>query len=283
LTQAADGTRLFYEHLRPSRGADSPTALLLAPLGLSSRLYSFATELARGFGYAPLVFDNRGSGRSDIPRRPWSITTMAEDAVAVLDAAGVDRAHVCGPSLGGFVAQALALRFPQRVGALVLASTTAGWPRLDLMPWRYALLALVGRLRREARGSVHDPGRALLSLMVSPQFAAATEVGSPIWRVASALAQEARSRRGLAGQVLAASTYVGWPNLPSIKAPIQIQHGTDDRVVPFRAGRELTRRLPDAELVPFAGAGHALILERPEAVAEVSRAFLRARDELLVR
>src|SRR5207237_523278 len=75
-----------------------------------------------------LSFDNRGAGRSDAPPGPYTLAEMASDAIAVLDAEGIQRAHVCGFSLGGMVAQELALRYPERVARLVLGARTAGGP-----------------------------------------------------------------------------------------------------------------------------------------------------------
>jgi 3-oxoadipate enol-lactonase len=279
---APDGTRLFYEHAVPPAPQSAPTALLLAPLGLSSRLYGFAAEFATASGYAALTFDNRGCGLSDAPSRPWSMRTMASDAITVLDAVGVERAHVCGPSLGGFVAQELAIEFPERVGALVLAATTGGLPRVDLLPWRNALAALKRRMAPRRTALTEDDAiRRFLEVMVSRTFARATQPGSPTWRIAAQLVEAPPSRRGLVGQLLAGATYVGWPRLQRIKAPTQVQHGTLDRVVPFHAGARLARCLPDASLVCFDGAGHALILERPDEVAHATYAFLRRHDDLL--
>jgi 3-oxoadipate enol-lactonase len=280
--RAGDGTRLFYEHLHPEDRPNAATALLVGPLGLSSRLYGFANAFALDAGYAVLTFDNRGCGRSEVPRRPWSVATMARDAIAVLNAANVARAHVCGPSLGGFIAQTLAARFPERVGALVLSSTTAGWPRVRLLPWRHSVAALLRVLGpRPSPTSSEQATRALIALMVSPEFAAATAVGSPTWNVVANLAEETRSLRGAAGQLLAGATYSGWKLLPLIEAPTQVQHGTADRVIPVRAARELAGRLPRAELHVFEEAGHALIIERSDEVAQATLAFLRRHEHLL--
>jgi 3-oxoadipate enol-lactonase len=278
---ARDGTQLAYEYMLPPATDSAPTALVLGPLGLSSRLYGVASEFAVAAGYAVLMFDNRGCGQSDIPLRPWTMRTMAEDAVAVLDALGVRRVHVCGPSLGGFMAQEIAIRFPSRVGALVLASTTGGWPRIDLMPWRYGLVALA-RLARRAQPQTEDEAiTAFLTLIASAAFAQQVEPGAPAWGVAARLVAEPRSRRGFVYQLLAGATFVGWPRLGGIAAPTLVQHGTDDRIVPVAAGRRLASRLQDAAFVPIHGAGHALVLECPEQIAETTVTFLRAHDDLL--
>src|SRR6266852_2712676 len=84
--------------------------------------------------YRVITFDNRGVGESDVPDGPYSVAQMTADAVAVLDAAGRERAHVVGVSLGGFIAQEIALTYPERVQKLVLASTSPGGLRAQSMP-----------------------------------------------------------------------------------------------------------------------------------------------------
>src|SRR2546430_2637285 len=103
LVTAADGARIYFERLGPSPSSQANgrlPLLLLAPLGLNGRLWQAAAHLAAEDGYEVITIDNRGSGRSDSPRRPWTMGTMAHDVVCVLDEIGAPRAHVCGPSLG---------------------------------------------------------------------------------------------------------------------------------------------------------------------------------------
>ena len=109
-----------------SKGAGEPV-LLIHGLGYARWGWEPVAEpLAQRFRL--LLFDNRGIGESEIPPGPYTARAMAEDAVSVLDEAGVDSAHVVGTSLGGMVAQELALGWPDRVDRLVLACTTPGGP-----------------------------------------------------------------------------------------------------------------------------------------------------------
>src|ERR1700742_1185159 len=104
---------------------DGPAVLLVMGLGLpGDAWWRTVPVLART--YRVITFDNRGSGRAERAEGPLTIAGMAADAVSVLDAAGVPRAHVYGMSMGGMIAQELALGFPERVGSLVLGATAPG-------------------------------------------------------------------------------------------------------------------------------------------------------------
>jgi 3-oxoadipate enol-lactonase len=115
----SDGVRIYYE------AQGKGPALLLVPgiPAISSDWFPFADRLGERFRV--VVYDNRGSGRSDAPPGPYSTRQLAVDAVAVLDALVIERAHLFGVSLGGMIAQELALGFPERVDRLVLGSTQA--------------------------------------------------------------------------------------------------------------------------------------------------------------
>src|SRR3954468_7524745 len=120
VTTTPDGVTLHYE-----RHGDAGDPLLLV-MGLGSPLefWEYQTPVfART--HRVCVYDNRGVGRSDKPAGPYDVRTLADDAVAVMDACGFGRAHVVGLSMGGMIAQELAVRHPERGGALVLAATSA--------------------------------------------------------------------------------------------------------------------------------------------------------------
>ena len=114
------GTRIYWE----AEGSGEPLLLIMG-MGYTSALwYRLRPLMARH--YRTLVFDNRGVGQSEAPEGPYQIHTLAADALAVLEAAGAEQAHVLGLSLGGMMAQELVLAHPQRVRALVLGATGCG-------------------------------------------------------------------------------------------------------------------------------------------------------------
>src|SRR3954451_2191012 len=130
---ANDGTRIYFERFSLDEGSarrggrhskDAPPVLLVRGLGANGRLWAPAVRRLLASGYEVIVIDNRGCGRSSTPWWPWTTRTMARDALAALDELEIERAHVWGGSLGGMIAQELALEFPERVSTLVLSSTT---------------------------------------------------------------------------------------------------------------------------------------------------------------
>jgi 3-oxoadipate enol-lactonase len=282
---ADDGTRIYFERFSPqgdgaryrdSRSNGAAPCLLVMGLGANGRLWAPAVRRFLASGHEVIAVDNRGSGRSSTPWRPWTTRTMAADAVAVLDELEVERAHVGGASLGGMIAQELALEFPERVSTLVLGCTTGGLPRLDLVPRRGLLHIFQGVLLRSLRPE-SDPEkrvRDFLGTSASEDFVAQCRPGDEAWAAVAAMLEDPSSNRGLAMQLLASAGHSSWSRLPRLKIPVQVHHGTEDSLMPFAAGRELARRIPGARFVVHEGAGHALILERPDEAGEIIMAFL---------
>jgi 3-oxoadipate enol-lactonase len=282
--RAIDGTRIHYRRFNPGAGARrSPALVAVAPLGMTARVWEIAVPRVLERGYSVIAIDNRGSGRSDSPRRPWTTRTMADDVVAVLDEERIERAHVCGPSLGGMVVQEVALRHPRRVGALVLAATTGGWPRLDLMPVR-----ILPRLLRELVLPVagdrpeDERVRRFLRVSVSARLAAALTREDPLWHFVARLLDEPTPSGGRLRQIVAGACHSTWSRLGDIRLPTLVFHGTDDPLIPARAGRELASRIAGARFEPIEGAGHVLILERTEEVTELVMEFIARHDGLVV-
>lgn len=216
-----------------------------------------------------VTYDNRGAGRSTVPIVPTSMPEMAADAARLLDRLGIAAAHVHGVSMGGMVAQELALRFPERVLSVVLQGTSAGGPRTLPPPLRGALALAVQRapLSREMRT------RLALSALFSPAYVSAhpQEALEHLHR----LGAERAGVRGALLHLWAATLHDTYARLPRLQAPTLVLHGEVDALVPLANARILARRIPRAELAVVEGAGHVPLLEQPEHVRDVVLDWLR--------
>jgi pimeloyl-ACP methyl ester carboxylesterase len=214
--------------------------------------------------YRVILFDNRGVGNSDVPRGLYSISKMATDALAVLHAAGISAAHVIGASMGGMIAQELALRHPERVRSLVLGSTSHGgllarWPHLRYRP-RGIRWSQASRLERE---------NALIPLLY-----AATTPRERIEQDFHIRCQCKWSQRGFLSQFAGILTWSSYWRLPRIQIPTLVIHGAEDHLVPAGNGRVLASRIPGAEFLLIRQAAHLLITDQPELSTEAILAFL---------
>ena len=278
--------RLWYER----RGEGEPL-LLITGFTISSAIFDPLIALYSE-RFECITYDNRGSGRSGSPLRPTSMPELAADAARLLDALGVRSAHVYGLSMGGMIAQELAIRFPERVRGLILGATTPGGPRAT----RPALRELAA-LGRSAGGALREPGRPWLAAMLfSPEFRRREPE-----RVLELLAHFHRHRarpQGIAAHWWATVYHDTVSRLGQIQAPTLVMHGERDAMAPIANSRELAERIPDAELALVPHAGHAYPLERPVESFElitgwldrrgpiapgVARAGLRARAEPVTR
>jgi pimeloyl-ACP methyl ester carboxylesterase len=215
-------------------------------------------------GFDVILFDNRGIGESDAPPGPYTVAEMAADAVQVLDEAGVERAHVVGTSLGGMIAQELALAYPERVDHLVLACTTPGGPKAHPMP--QVTVALM------AEAATLEPAVALRRF-VENALAPATVAAQPelVDRIMAHRLATAQAPAAWAAQAAAGATFDAYDRLESLAAPTLVQHGGEDVVVDPRNGDLLVELVPGARIERFPGAGHLFFWEEPERfVASVS-------------
>ena len=259
----AGGAHIYFE----SHGSGEPL-LLIAGFGSNATAYwANIPDLARHFRV--IAIDPRGSGRSDAPPGPYSMPLLAEDCAAVLDACGVDAAHVVGASMGGMIAQHLALRVPARVRGLVLACTTPGLPHHVLPPDEAIALFM------EA-ADIADPAeavRAAYPLNYSDAYAAAHDAEI----VARSLANEhLRSKpEGRAAQLAAVQGHDTYDRLGDIAAPTLVLHGERDGIMPVENGRTLAARIPAARLITWPEGRHLFFAEFSDEVDEAIIAFLR--------
>ncbi len=214
-----------------------------------------------------ILFDNRGIGESDAPPGPYTAAEMADDAVRVLDEAGVERAHVVGTSLGGMIAQELALSHPERVDRLVLACTTPGGPNAHPMP--QATVALL------AEAATLEPAVALRRF-VENALSSASVARSPelVDRILQHRVATAQPPAAWAAQAAAGATFDAYDRLPSITAATLVQHGSEDVVVDPRNADVLMQLLPDARRVVIPGSGHLFFWEYPMVFVASIRSFL---------
>jgi pimeloyl-ACP methyl ester carboxylesterase len=218
-----------------------------------------------------VLLDNRGSGRSDIPSRSLKIADMAQDVISVLDHAGITRSNVLGASLGGMVAQEVAVLHPERINRLVLACTTPGWPFAFPLPASSALLATA------LRGL---PAETALRRLVENALSPETLMHHPdlVERLVAYHQSRSMDRRSWSAQALAGASYAGRLTQSRIRAPTLVMHGGVDKVVDPRNGKLLADRIPGAQLVVFPGLGHLLFWEDPENFAAAVIAFLMPDD-----
>jgi 3-oxoadipate enol-lactonase len=197
-----------------------------------------------------LVPDNRGVGLSDLPRRPWTMADMADDVAAVLDAVAVRQAVVAGISMGGMIAQHLALRHPERVAGLVLMATTPGLP-YGKLPDFDMLRNLVGSSLTQRR-DLDTLARLVLPEREVPNAWQYLEGWVGLMR------DQPPRRRTFLGQFGAVATHSTRHRLGRIHVPVRVVTGDEDRLVPARNSELLAARLPNAELEILSGVGHGI-------------------------
>jgi len=211
-----------------------------------------------------VLFDNRGAGRSDAPDIPYTMEMMADDLAGLLDAIGVGPTHLMGISMGGMIAQHVALRHPDMVRSLVLGSTHCGGP-----VGKGAPDAEAARVIGEIDGwPARERAREFLRLCVTPEFA--LRHPDMVERTVALLSEQPAVHHGLRRQREAMMRHHTSGRLPEITAPTLVLHGGADRIVPVDNARALASGIPGAELVIFPGAGHMLL----EAHMECTRAVL---------
>lgn len=260
-THAADGARIHYEVAGPR---DAEPLLCIQGLGTDLRGWTFQ-RFAIGRHYRMLLVDNRGVGGSDKPPGPYDLEVMADDAVAVLDAEGIATAHVMGASMGGVLAQILAVRHPERVRSLVLACTACRH-----QPWRRELLEGWATVAAE-QGMRALAGRALRWL-VGPRhrrrFGLPFNVFAPfvLNLPASAFVSQVRAILDQTDEVRLL--------LCDLEVPTLVVVGTQDILTPLADAEELVELIPGSELVVLSGAAHGLMFDRASDFNAAVQSFL---------
>src|SRR4051794_7537888 len=255
LSQVTSGKFLRMLHYEST--GEGPAVLLIMGLGLpGDAWWRTVPVLARSCRV--VTFDNRGAGRSARPSGPLTIAAMAADAVSVLDAAGIARAHVYGISMGGMIAQELVLGFPDRVASLVLGATSAGG-RLATPP-DPATLAFLAR-----RAAVPDEEGRWASVPYVYSERTRQSGGQRIGEDFARRRAYVFHPDGYGAQLAAAAGHDTSARVGKITAPTLVVHGKEDRMVPPANGRALANAIPGARLLELDDAAHLYTTDEPAA------------------
>lgn len=253
-----DGRRLSYVR----RGSGEPLLLIMGMAGhVGLWGEPFLSELERDFEI--VAYDNRGIGEStDVPGQ-WTIAQLAEDALAVLDEVGWDSANVMGISLGGMIAQELALRHPERVRRLVLGCSYSGGAGASLLaPGPMRMMEAMNS------GDAERSFRAGYEANLSKTYVAEEANWPPFREIAGSAAVPVPV---VLRQAQAAFVHDTSARLPTIAAPTLVIAGTADEMLGYANSELIASLIPGATLLSFDGVGHLFWWERPAESAAAVR------------
>lgn len=257
-----NGVELAYE----LRGDGAPLVMIHGAQGDQTMFAGLAPALATSFRV--LTFDQRGSGLSEKPDMDYSIAMLADDTAALMDHLGLSPAHVIGVSMGGMIAQELALRHPRKVRALVLGCTTAGGPK-EIRAEGNALAAAYST----APMSAEERGAALARAAFSKGYLERHP------EIIPAMIEARRQRPidpiALGHRMKALHEHDTYDRLPKINCPTLIITGKDDALIAWENSRILAERIPGSTLVLLEPAGHCFWLEQPDQSRAAILRFLR--------
>jgi 3-oxoadipate enol-lactonase len=239
-----------------------PPVLLIMGLGWTSAMWHRTRPILADH-YRTVALDNRGVGRSDVPPGPYSIALMASDAAAVLDTAGIERAHIFGVSMGGMIAQEFALQYPERVHSLILGCTAAGGPH-SVQADSEVLQALF------PRGLSPDEFAESMNPFIYYS-------STPRERIEEDMVLRRKwypTDSGFMAQLQGIMGWEAYSRLPQIAARTLVVHGDSDRLIPPANGDQIAKRIPGAKLVLIPNASHIFSTDQPAATHRKVLEFL---------
>jgi 3-oxoadipate enol-lactonase len=254
--------RIYYE----SHGQGYPLVMIRGLGSNADHWYAQLPDLSAHFRV--IVFDNRGIGRSSDPGGAFSIQDMAADTVGLMDALHIQQAHVLGVSMGGMIAQRIAIDYPRRVRGLVLVVSHCGGP--PQVPASEPIARLVHEMttvgspesRIKALPAFFDP-RTLKERPECAQAYAAVSLKYPA------------DVKILSRQYRAIQGHDACDHLPAIQAPTLVVASQGDVLIPPANSEILAARIPDARLVTIPGGGHQILVEQPQACNRAVLDFLK--------
>ncbi len=253
------GTDLYYER----RGVGEPL-LLIQGLGGNSLHWGEGFLAGLQDGFELILYDHRGAGRSGALEGELTIADLATDAVALLAALELDAAHVVGISMGGMVAQELALQAPERVRTLTLGCTFPGGPEATMTD-----MAVVGMLAEAVlSGDEERTLRVGYEVMIAAEYG---EREGAFELYAELAGQYPAPIAVLMAQLSAIMGHDTSQRLPGVEAPTLVIHGTEDRLMDVANGKLIASLVPGARLELLEGSGHMFFWEQPERSAQLVR------------
>jgi pimeloyl-ACP methyl ester carboxylesterase len=256
-----NGINLYYE----IHGTGFPLILIR---GLGSNADHWYDQVPLfSTSYKTIIFDNRGIGRSDKPEMDYTVPLMAEDVIGLMDALQIPEAHILGGSLGGLIAQQVAIKYPERVRGLILGCTGCGGSHIvrHLDKDKHATPESMYGASQEAAE------KAIRSLFTEETIERHPEV---IQKYIDTSQKHPPDQTTLIRQRNAVQQFDSFDELPNIKATTLILTGRDDVLVPPENSRILAERIPDSRLEIIPGGGHQFLIERSDLVNRLVLDFL---------
>ena len=254
-----------------SVGNGYPIVLIM---GLTANMDWWDKELVDALSpkYSVLMFDNRGAGRTITPDEgEFTCEMLADDTVALMDAKGIKRANILSMSMGGLIAQELALKYPERVNNLVLGCTFCGGQHMIQASDE------VMHILMDRSGGLDGLFGRVLKLMFTKDFLDSNQdyVTNFKERYARAPISAANALR----QFIACSKSDTYERLPEIKNPTLVATGTDDPLIPPQNSRILAERIPGAKLIEYKGSSHGFISQARDAFIKDLLDFLTLKHD----
>jgi 3-oxoadipate enol-lactonase len=267
---AGDGTRIHYEVTGLTKRAP---VLLVQGLGGEKNSWNLQ-RAALALRHRTIAFDNRGAGRSDKPDGKYNLEEMADDAIAVLDAAGIENAHVVGLSMGGAISQIIALKHPNRVRSLTLVATACrnhAWREELLQSWATTAetegMTAVGK---EAARWMIGP-RSFRRVLPALGWMGPLQLFNP----ANAFVSQVKA-------ILSTDDGALNTELANIVCPTMVVVGNQDVLTPRGDAEEIASLIPTAELVVISGGAHGLHIEHASTFNRILLEFLGRAEKAFV-
>ncbi len=255
-----NGTEIYWEE----HGTGEPLLLIMGLGGSHKEWRRFVPELSKK--YRVITFDNRGTGETVFADEPFTISAMASDAKAVLDAAKVETAHVHGMSMGGMIAQEFALNYPEMLRSLILGVTTCGGSN-GVLAKPEVLFTLQGR-------GITTPEEAFWAM--APFIYDADTPREMLEEDLNSREGEFTKPENFMRQLQAVMTWQGtYQRLSNINVPTLVLHGENDQLIPCENAQIIADQIPNAEYVKIKNSSHIYMTDQTEKSAEIILEFLK--------